>query len=71
MTSSSPAASPFDDIRRLAADAPAAPTPSFEGGDRLAEISAWLTDWTGKTPPAVLRPAQARSGPAESAETWR
>ncbi|HWU14868.1 MAG TPA: nicotinate-nucleotide--dimethylbenzimidazole phosphoribosyltransferase, partial [Caulobacter sp.] len=59
MTASSPAASPFDDIRQLAADAPAAPASIFEGGDRLAEISAWLTAWTGKTPPAVLRPVVA------------
>ena len=35
-------ASPFDDIRKLAADAPAVPTSTFAGGDRLAEISAWL-----------------------------
>lgn len=52
--------SPFDDIRRLAADAPAALLPAFAaGGDRLAEVSAWLTAWTGKTPPAVLRPVVA------------
>jgi nicotinate-nucleotide--dimethylbenzimidazole phosphoribosyltransferase len=53
-------ASPFDDIRKLAADAPAVALPAFTaGGDRLAEISAWLTAWTGKTPPAVLRPVVA------------
>jgi nicotinate-nucleotide--dimethylbenzimidazole phosphoribosyltransferase len=59
MTASSPAASPFDDIRKLAADAPPAPALVLEGGDRLAELSAWLTAWTGKTPPAVLRPVVA------------
>jgi nicotinate-nucleotide--dimethylbenzimidazole phosphoribosyltransferase len=52
--------SPFDDIRQLAADAPASPWAiSAFTGDRLAEISAWLTAWTGKTPPAVLRPVVA------------
>jgi nicotinate-nucleotide--dimethylbenzimidazole phosphoribosyltransferase len=53
-------ASPFDDIRKLAADAPAVATqPVTAGGDRLAEVSAWLTAWTGKAPPAVLRPVVA------------
>jgi nicotinate-nucleotide--dimethylbenzimidazole phosphoribosyltransferase len=53
-------ASPFDDIRKLAADAPAVARPAATiGGDRLAEVSAWLTAWTGKTPPAVLRPVVA------------
>jgi nicotinate-nucleotide--dimethylbenzimidazole phosphoribosyltransferase len=53
-------ASPFDDIRKLAADAPVVAPPAFTaGGDRLAEVSAWLTAWTGKTPPAVLRPVVA------------
>jgi nicotinate-nucleotide--dimethylbenzimidazole phosphoribosyltransferase len=52
--------SPFDDIRKLAADAPVVAPPAFTtGGDRLAEVSAWLTAWTGKTPPAVLRPVVA------------
>jgi len=52
--------SPFDDIRQLAADAPASPwIASAFAGDRLAEVSAWLTAWTGKTPPAVLRPVVA------------
>jgi len=52
--------SPFDDIRSLAADAPAvAPPAPTAGGDRLAEVSAWLTAWTGKTPPVVLRPVVA------------
>ncbi|MGR4865898.1 nicotinate-nucleotide--dimethylbenzimidazole phosphoribosyltransferase [Caulobacter sp. LARHSG274] len=52
--------SPFDDIRQLAADAPASPwaADAFTG-DRLAEVSAWLTAWTGKTPPTVLRPVVA------------
>ena len=52
-------ASPFDDIRKLAADAPAAPEPAVAGENRLSQISAWLTAWTGKTPPAVLRPVVA------------
>ena len=52
-------ASPFDDIRKLAADAPAAPTPAPAGEDRLSQVSAWLTAWTGKTPPVVLRPVVA------------
>ena len=53
-------ASPFDDIRKLAADAPVVAPPALTaGGDRLAEGSAWLTAWTGKTPPAVLRPVVA------------
>jgi nicotinate-nucleotide--dimethylbenzimidazole phosphoribosyltransferase len=52
-------ASPFDDIRKLAADAPAAPTPVPMGEDRLSQVSAWLTAWTGKTPPVVLRPVVA------------
>lgn len=51
--------SPFDDIRKLAADVPAAPSVEPSAGDRLSEISAWLTAWTGKTPPAVLRPVAA------------
>lgn len=52
--------SPFDDIRQLAADAPISPwAASAFAGDRLAEVSAWLTAWTGKTPPAVLRPVVA------------
>ena len=59
MTSPSPAASPFDDIRKLAADAPAPTLSIFTVGDRLAEVSAWLTAWTGKTPPVVLRPVIA------------
>lgn len=59
MTSSPPAASPFDDIRRLAADAPAVPPIAPVAGDRLAELSAWLTAWTGKTPPSVMRPVVA------------
>ncbi|MFT4251170.1 MAG: nicotinate-nucleotide--dimethylbenzimidazole phosphoribosyltransferase [Caulobacter sp.] len=59
MTASA-AASPFADIRRLAADLPApgvfvAPA---EGG-RLSEISAWLTAWTGRNPPSVNRPVIA------------
>jgi nicotinate-nucleotide--dimethylbenzimidazole phosphoribosyltransferase len=58
-------ASPFDDIRKLAADAPAVASPAATiGGDRLAEVSAWLTAWTGKTPPAVLRPVVALSAGA-------
>ncbi|CAN5262255.1 nicotinate-nucleotide--dimethylbenzimidazole phosphoribosyltransferase [soil metagenome] len=51
--------SPFDDIRQLAADAPAAPNAAPFGDDRLSQISAWLTAWTGKTPPVVLRPVVA------------
>ena len=35
------------------------PAPALEQGGRLAEISAWLTTWTGKTPPAVNRPVVA------------
>ena len=52
-------ASPFDDIRKLAADAPSPAPSTFTAGDRLAEVSAWLTAWTGKTPPIVLRPVIA------------
>lgn len=53
-------ASPFDDIRALASAPPAAgETPALGQSDRLAEISAWLTAWTGKTPPAVNRPVVA------------
>lgn len=53
-------ASPFDDIRALAYALPAAgPAPILAQADRLAEISAWLTAWTGKTPPAVNRPVVA------------
>ncbi|MBU4435374.1 MAG: nicotinate-nucleotide--dimethylbenzimidazole phosphoribosyltransferase [Alphaproteobacteria bacterium] len=53
-------ASPFDDIRALAASPPAAgPAPVLDQTDRLAEISTWLTVWTGKTPPAVNRPVVA------------
>ena len=52
-------ASPFDDIRKLAADAPAPASSTFTAGDRLAEVSVWLTAWTGKTPPVVLRPVVA------------
>ncbi|WP_421737971.1 nicotinate-nucleotide--dimethylbenzimidazole phosphoribosyltransferase [Caulobacter sp.] len=53
-------ASPFDDIRALAY-APPAPdaTPALAQADRLGEISAWLTAWTGKTPPVVNRPVIA------------
>jgi nicotinate-nucleotide--dimethylbenzimidazole phosphoribosyltransferase len=59
MTASA-AASPFADIRRLAADLPAPGVfvPPADGG-RLAEISAWLTAWTGRTPPSVNRPVVA------------
>ncbi len=53
-------ASPFDDIRALAYALPAAgPVPVLDQTDRLAELSAWLTAWTGKTPPAVNRPVVA------------
>jgi nicotinate-nucleotide--dimethylbenzimidazole phosphoribosyltransferase len=53
-------ASPFDDIRALAYGLPAAgAAPALGQSDRLAEISAWLTVWTGKTPPAVNRPVVA------------
>lgn len=54
------AASPFADIRRLAADLPAPGVfvPPTEGG-RLAEVSAWLTAWTGRNLPAVNRPVVA------------
>lgn len=53
-------ASPFADIRRLAASPPApGPEPALEQGGRLAEISAWLTAWSGKSPPAVNRPVVA------------
>ena len=52
--------SPFADIRQLAASPPAAgPAPALEQGGRLADIAAWLTAWTGKTPPAVNRPVVA------------
>jgi nicotinate-nucleotide--dimethylbenzimidazole phosphoribosyltransferase len=53
-------ASPFADIRRLAA-APPAPSafPALEQGGRLAEISAWLSAWSGKVPPTVNRPVVA------------
>jgi len=53
-------ASPFDDIRALAYAPPAAGhAPTLDQVDRLAEISAWLTRWTGKTPPVVNRPVVA------------
>ncbi len=53
-------ASPFADIRQLAAAPPApGPSPTLEQGGRLAEISAWLSAWSGKTPPAVNRPVVA------------
>lgn len=52
--------SPFADIRQLAASPPApGPRPALEQGGRLAEISAWLTAWSGKSPPAVNRPVVA------------
>lgn len=52
--------SPFADIRQLAVSPPAAgPAPALEQGGRLADIAAWLTAWTGKTPPAVNRPVVA------------
>lgn len=60
--------SPFADIRQLVVSPPAAgPAPALEQGGRLADISAWLTAWTGKAPPAVNRPvvalyASARQG---------
>jgi len=53
-------ASPFDDIRKLAADLPAPGVYAApQDGGRLAEVSAWLTAWTGKAPPAVNRPVIA------------
>jgi len=53
-------ASPFADIRQLAVSPPApGPSPALEQGGRLAEISAWLTAWSGKTPPTVNRPVVA------------
>lgn len=53
-------ASPFDDIRALASSPPAADAaPALGQSDRLAEISSWLTAWTGKTPPTVNRPVVA------------
>ena len=53
-------ASPFDDIRKLAADLPAPGVYAApHDGGRLAELSAWLTAWTGKTPPTVNRPVIA------------
>jgi len=53
-------ASPFDDIRKLAADLPAPGVYAApHDGGRLAEVSTWLTAWTGKTPPAVNRPVIA------------
>lgn len=53
-------ASPFDDIRALAYSPPAAgAAPALVQSDRLADISSWLTAWTGKTPPAVNRPVIA------------
>ncbi len=59
MTASA-AASPFADIRRLAADLPAPGVfVSPADGGRLAEISAWLTAWTGRNPPSVNRPVIA------------
>ncbi len=52
--------SPFADIRQLAVSPPApGPSPTLEQGGRLAEISAWLTAWSGKSPPAVNRPVVA------------
>lgn len=53
-------ASPFADIRQLAISPPApGPSPTLEQGGRLAEIAAWLTAWSGKTPPVVNRPVVA------------
>lgn len=52
--------SPFADIRQLVASPPQpGPAPALEQGGRLGEISAWLTTWSGKTPPAVNRPVVA------------
>ncbi|MDR7229868.1 nicotinate-nucleotide--dimethylbenzimidazole phosphoribosyltransferase [Caulobacter sp. BE264] len=53
-------ASPFSDIRQLAISPPQpGPSPTLGQGGRLAETSAWLTAWSGKTPPAVNRPVVA------------
>ncbi|MDB5457491.1 MAG: nicotinate-nucleotide--dimethylbenzimidazole phosphoribosyltransferase [Caulobacter sp.] len=53
-------ASPFDDIRSLAADLPTPePVAAAAEAGRLAELSAWLSTWTGKRPPAVNRPVVA------------
>jgi len=53
-------ASPFDDIRALASAPPSAgAAPELGQQDRLAEISTWLTRWTGRTPPSVNRPVVA------------
>jgi nicotinate-nucleotide--dimethylbenzimidazole phosphoribosyltransferase len=63
-------AQPFEDIRNLLRDLPegddqaAATTAAREAQlikppgalGRLEEISAWLSRWTGKSPPQVLRP---------------
>lgn len=51
--------SPFDDIRNLldALPGPSPATPRGEG--RLGEIAAWLSAWSGKSPPAVSRPVIA------------
>jgi len=52
---------PFDDIRALLADlpGPAAVAASRGGLGRLGEIAAWLSAWSGRTPPAVNRPVIA------------
>jgi nicotinate-nucleotide--dimethylbenzimidazole phosphoribosyltransferase len=52
---------PFDDIRALLDALPgpaAAPPPRRELG-RLGEIAAWLSAWSGRTPPLVNRPVIA------------
>jgi nicotinate-nucleotide--dimethylbenzimidazole phosphoribosyltransferase len=52
---------PFDDIRALLDTLPGpafAPAPRRELG-RLGEIAAWLTAWSGKSPPVVGRPIVA------------
>jgi nicotinate-nucleotide--dimethylbenzimidazole phosphoribosyltransferase len=52
---------PFDDIRALLDDLPgpaATPPPRRELG-RLDEIAAWLSAWSGRTPPSVNRPIVA------------
>lgn len=55
-----PTVSPFSDLRRLAVSPPQpGPGPTLEQGGRLGEISAWLTAWTGKSPPTVNRPVVA------------
>lgn len=52
---------PFDDVRQLLADLPRPADVSSEslGLGRLGEIAAWVTAWSGRSPPQVNRPVIA------------